>query len=89
MVLMISCVTGWVSNCGPAQTCYDWSDNCVFGDEWYTLSSAHLMVVGNCSDGQARKILLGFDEDSSSNSAWTQSGTESCGESRPLYCFED
>jgi hypothetical protein len=69
------CVVGLVGDCGPTQTCYDWSDSCVFGDEWYSLSPAHLTIVGDCSDGRARKILIGFNEDSSSNSEGGASAT--------------
>ncbi len=64
------CVTGSVSNCtqNTSSSCAQ-STSCVFGNEWHSLSSTRLVIMGTCSDGQIREILLGFNEDSSSNSA--------------------
>lgn len=67
--LASDCVTGVVAENIPTATVGGYQHTtCYFGDEWSSLSPSHLVIVGDCSDGQARNLLLGFNEDSSSNS---------------------
>ena len=57
------CDVGRVFHCGPTMDCYDWNDSCVFGDTWYSLSPLHLVILGECTGGVTREILIGFQRD--------------------------
>jgi hypothetical protein len=42
---------------------------CSFGSAWFSLDPSTLVIVGDCSDGQPREIVLGFNADPSSNAS--------------------
>jgi hypothetical protein len=70
------CVTGSVANCVPpasAGRCQS-ELTCVFGNEWFSTSSRHLVIVGTCSDGHPREIVIEMNADPSSNTSWGGAG---------------
>lgn len=70
------CVTGSVANCIPRETGTSCQSEltCVFGDEWWSLDANRLVILGSCSDGRARQILIEMNSDASSNSSWGGAG---------------
>ena len=64
------CVTGSVGNC-KTQTCTP-ETTCVFGEAWHSLDDATLVIDGECSDGVAREIVLGFTTDAAANTGGAQ-----------------
>ncbi len=63
------CETGSVARCVPAheeESCTS-ELTCVFGDRWRSRGSSTLLIIGECSDGEAREIELAFDPDPSGN----------------------
>lgn len=70
------CVTGSVANCvprTPSESCES-ELTCVFGSEWWSAGASHLVILGNCSDGGARPIVIEMTSDPSSNTSWGGAG---------------
>ena len=59
------CVTGTVAKAELA---------CAFGDTWWSKSSRHLVILGDCSDGKPREIELELAADASSNTGFGGAG---------------
>ena len=74
--LEANCVTGTVANCTPAPP-NDRCESelvCVFGDQWWSKSSRHLVILGECTDGRAREIEIELAADASSNTEFGGAG---------------
>lgn len=70
------CVTGSVARCLPQEPggrCIA-EPSCTFGDTWWSLGASTLVIVGDCSDGTPREIVIELAADASGNAGWGGAG---------------